>query len=72
MWRRCLAGLVCRWVEAASAETFSGSGGLFLKARIRVRLLSSFSASSLRYASLDGDAATPTAFSLSLLGSVSR
>jgi hypothetical protein len=49
--------------------TFSGSGGLFLKARIRVRLLSSFSASSLRYTSLDGDAA---AFSLSYLGSVSR
>ena len=65
MWRRCLAGLAW-WEEAA---VFSGSGGLFLKARIRVRLLSSFSASSLRYASLDGDAA---AFSLSFLGSVSR
>ena len=51
MWRRCLAGLAW-WEEAASAAAvFSGSGGLFLKARIRVRLLSSFSASSLRYAS---------------------
>jgi len=45
---RCLAGLVW-WEEAATAaETFSGSYGSFLKARIHVRLLSSFSASSLR------------------------
>jgi hypothetical protein len=45
---------------------------LFLKARIRVRLLNSFRASSLLYASLDGDATMPAAFSSSFLGSVSR
>lgn len=49
----------------------SGSGGLFLKARILVRLLSSFSASSFRYASLAGEAAT-AGFSFSILGSMSR
>jgi hypothetical protein len=32
---------------ATVAETFSGSDGLFMKARIHVWLLSSFSASSL-------------------------
>jgi hypothetical protein len=68
-----LAGSAYRLEEATLViDMFSGSGSLFLKAKICVWLLNSFPASSLLYASLDEDATMPATFSLSFLGYVSR